>query len=287
MNPTDVVPGIFPGLLWYPGGHCAFSAPLIRLYERLDRLFAGWAAQCAAEEYQFPPTLPAEALDRIHYFESFPHLATFPVTLDDEPSNLRGFSTANSGAGHNSLSLTKIVPPREVLAPAACYHFYHNLRDTRCAAPRYLTTRASCFRRESHYAPLERQWSFTMREIVCIGTAEEVREFLTTKQEELTSFFRRHDLPVAWRNATDPFFDPSRSPRYWAQRLDPVKSEMVFADHLAIGSANFHRNYFGEAFDIRRDAEPAFSGCIAFGIERWMYAWLTHFGPDERNWPLP
>src|SRR5438874_9913215 len=35
----------------------------------------------------------------------------------------------------------------------------------------YVTTRAACFRRESYYRPLQRQWSFSMREIVCLGTA--------------------------------------------------------------------------------------------------------------------
>ena len=60
---------------------------------------------------------------------------------------------------------------------------------------------------------------------------------------------------------------------------------MVFADHLAIGSVNFHRNYFGEAFGITRDGQEAYSGCVAFGVERWLYAWLAHFGTDEAGWP--
>jgi hypothetical protein len=70
------------------------------------------------------------------------------------------------------------------------------------------------------------------------------------------------------------------------QKLDPVKIEMVFNGDLAIGSVNFHRNYFGEAFRITRAGADAYSGCIAFGVERWIFAFLTHFGTDEAGWPV-
>jgi hypothetical protein len=60
---------------------------------------------------------------------------------------------------------------------------------------------------------------------------------------------------------------------------------MVFQGRLAIGSVNFHRNYFGEAFEISRDGREAFSGCVAFGLERWIYAFLERFGMNESDWP--
>jgi hypothetical protein len=90
---------------------------------------------------------------------------------------------------------------------------------------------------------------------------------------------------VRWQAATDPFFNPSSNPKYLAQRLDPVKTEMVYGGDLAIGSVNFHRNYFGETFAIERGGEPAFSGCVAFGLERWLYAFTDHFGPNPTDWP--
>jgi hypothetical protein len=121
-------------------------------------------------------------------------------------------------------------------------------------------------------------------QIVRIG-AVDVKRCLRGR-ERLEQFFgdRPSDLLAA---ASDPFFDPSRNPKFLAQRLDPVKTEMIFGDGLAIGSINFHRNYFGEAFGIARGGEAAFSGCVAFGLERWLYAFLSRFGPDVRRWPLP
>lgn len=124
-----------------------------------------------------------------------------------------------------------------------------------------------------------------MRELVCIGTADEIKAFLASTQERVTDFFERIRLPIDWQNATDPFFNPSRNPKFLTQKLDPVKTEMVFQDSLAIGSVNFHRNYFGEGFDIQRDGHEAYSGCVAFGGERWLYAWLAEFGTNEADWP--
>ena len=183
------------------------------------------------------------------------------------------------------VDLTSTAPIRDALTPAACYHFYAQFQGERLAAPKYVTTCAACFRRESHYLPLERQSSFSMREIVCLGTAEEVKEFLRASEAKAAAFFKKSGLRVEMKNATDPFFNPSGNPKYLLQKLDPVKSEMVFDDRLAIGSINFHRNYFGEAFDIQREGAEAFSGCIAFGLERFMFAFLHQFGADESRWP--
>lgn len=275
-----------PGVQWDGCGQCSFHGAALELYRRLDRLFASWAAACGAQEHVFPPFIPAAALARVGYFQSFPHLATFPVALDAEASNLRAFAAANEALENGELKLARIAAPRTVLAPAACYHFYHGLRGARLSAPLHLTARAECFRRETHYAPLERQSAFTMREIVCLGGADDVRAFVARMRERLTGFFAARALPIEWRAATDPFFDPARDARSLAQKLDPLKTEMVFGQRLAIGSLNCHRSYFGEAFDIRLGDEPAFSACVAFGMQRWMYAFLTHYGPDERDWGL-
>lgn len=266
-------------------GQSTFSGKLLELYRRLDKLFLGWAGACGAAEYRFPTFIPASELAKLDYFRSFPHLVTFPVVLDVSDENLKRFTSGEPIDSNGEIHLTQASPIRDVLTPAACYHFYLQFQGERLEAPRYVTTRATCFRREAYYSPLERQWSFSMREIVCIGTAEEVKEFLKQYQDKVDDFFKRIGLSVEWIAATDPFFNPSRNPKYLLQKLDPVKTEMVYRTGLAIGSVNFHRNYFGEAFQISREGKEAFSGCVAFGVERWIYAFLDQFGTDEHDWP--
>jgi seryl-tRNA synthetase len=282
-----------PGLHPYPNGQVALSGPLLRLSQRIDRLFLRWAAEVDAEERAVPTFIPTTELARLDYFGSFPHLVTFPVTLDPAEDNLRRFVADGPLGPSGEVRLARAAPIRDALTPAACYHFYVQSRGDTLTAPRHLTTRATCFRREACYAPLERQWSFSMREIVCMGTAEEVQAFLSRYRARIDRFFRAAGLDVAWTQASDPFFRPASNPKYLVQKLEPIKTEMVLpipaspanpGGQLAIGSVNFHRSYFGEAFGIRRGSADAFSGCVAFGVERWVYAFLLRFGPDERSW---
>jgi seryl-tRNA synthetase len=269
---------------WMPNGQSVFTGKLLRLFKLLDHEFAQWALQTGATEYAFPTFLPAKELAKLHYFSSFPHLVTFPVTLDAGEQNLAEFA-GRALAEDESVSLTQLSPARDVLTPAACYHFYVHLQKTTVSGPQYFTTRANCFRREKEYIPLQRQWNFSMREIVCLGTSEQVRAFLEGMRKKVSDFFKEIGLPIEWQTATDPFFNPSKNPKYLMQKLDPVKTEMIYDGHLAIGSTNFHRNYFGESFEIQCNGEDAYSGCIAFGLERWMYTFLKQFGTDESSWP--
>jgi hypothetical protein len=124
-----------------------------------------------------------------------------------------------------------------------------------------------------------------MREIVCIGNADEVAAFIGDHRAKVEALLHKLGIKAAFEHASDPFFDPRRNPKYIAQKLDPVKTEVVFGGSLAIGSLNLHRNYFGEAFGIQRDGQAAFSGCVAFGLERWLYAFFSSYGPDVANWP--
>lgn len=273
-----------PGLRWVPNGQSVLYGPLLALADRLDAQFLGWAGTWGAADHRFPAILPASVLERLDWFRSFPQLATLPACLDASEENLARFTEAPpvvDGIVHPS----QLAPIRDVLTPAACYHVYDHLAGRRFERPLYLTTRNTCFRREERYEALERQWSFSMREIVCVGTAEETRSFLEAAAAEVDRFVAGLGLPLTWEQASDPFFRPSRNPQYLMQQVDPTKFELVYDGRLAIASTNLHHDHFGRAFDIERSGEPARTACIAFGIERWLAAFVHHFGA-EGPWPF-
>jgi seryl-tRNA synthetase len=55
---------------------------------------------------------------------------------------------------------------------------------------------------------------------------------------------------------------------------------------IAAASFNFHENYFGEAFRIAHSDQTAIAtGCVGFGLERLVYAFLCQYGLDESKWP--
>ncbi len=272
------------GYRWMESGQSSFSGSLRALYAQLDAMFLRWAAECGADERYYPVLLPASELAKLDYFRSFPHLATFACSLSRADADLAAFARGPGvdDAGH--VVGAALAPIDAALTPAACYHVYVEHQGETLAAPRYVTTRCPCFRREAYYEPLRRQWSFGMREIVCVGSSDEVNAFLERYRARVASFFDAVGLSVTWTPATDPFFNARANPKFFAQKIDPVKTEMVFGGDLAIGSINFHKNFFGETFGISRSGAPAFSGCVAFGLERWIYAVLATYGTDPAAW---
>lgn len=257
------------------------SGPLLDLADACDRALRMLAGRWEATEERYPPMMPAAELEG--HLRAFPHQATFPVTLDPDEANLAEFAAGPVVAG--AAALTRTAAVTAVLVPAACYPVFAGHRGQRPGAPLYVSVRGTCFRREPHFEPLRRQWSFTMREIVCIGTPVEAQAFLASARELVDEFASLIDVAVHWTAATDPFFRPHSSPGYLSQRIQPSKHEATYPGGLALASANLHHDHFGAAFDIERDGAPASTACLAFGVERWLFAVTDRHGPDPASWP--
>jgi seryl-tRNA synthetase len=249
-----------------------FGPELVRLAAALEEHFLRFARAWNAVPMAYPPLMRVRDLDGVDYFRNFPHLVGLTSRLTPEHLVEYGRRTAPLSA----VPAAHATASEYVLPSAACYHVYFHLRDQQLLAPHFVTTVAQCFRNEEAWAGLARLWAFRMREIVCLGSAEVVHEFLAAMKELLQRFLAALRLPCEMQVATDPFYD-SGGPRARLQVLAPVKYEFVHAGSVAIASANFHRNFFGERCQIRTaDGAYAFSGCVAFGIERWMHALLQH-----------
>ncbi len=274
------------GLNWRPSGQASLHGPLRELAESVDAAFVGLAeALWGAQQEWHPAALTAEGLQRVDYLHSFPHQATFPVRLDPREANLEAFRAGPMVTEDGSVALIALAPTDQVLTPAACHHVYADHEGESLTEARYVTTRNTCFRQEEHYEPLRRQWSFSMREIVCLGSRAEAGAFLSTARLALDQLFKDVDLPVAWLNATDPFFRPPGTPRRRSTRLPPTKYEAVYGGDLPIASVNLHYEHFGAGFGITRGGSYAHSACAAFGIERWLFALTDRHGTDPVNWP--
>ena len=271
-----------PGLLWYESGQSGLTGALLDRFDALDAMFVRFAESWSASRVAFPPLISARELQKIAYFESFPQLFTAAAGLEPSDENLKAF-TGGAMLHDGALQLTQLAPVRDILAPAACYPIYIANQNRELSEREIFTVRSTCYRREKEHRPLQRQWAFTMREVVCVGTGEEVRAFLESSRESLDVLFAQLSLDVTWEIATDPFFDP-RNPQSLMQRVDPVKREMTCGG-LAIGSINYHRHHFGDAFAIRRGNETIESGCVAFGLERWLHVLLVKHGTDYARWP--
>ena len=282
-TPTLVLPD---GVTAASDGTCVLSGSALGWLTALDRTIVAAATEFGAVEHCFPPVVPAAELDRIEYFSSFPHLVTLAVSYPDDEEALRRVAEGDEVDHSGAVRLREHAPARHALSPAACYPVYSLLGGSELDSQRLLTTRANCFRREAEFVPLRRQWAFSMREIVCVGTESEVESHLQWGTALIDQLTDRLGLDREWQDACDPFFRPAQSGRALLQLLAPVKREAV-VDELAIASVNKHHDHFGAAFQIRRDHAHARSGCVAFGLERWLGVVAGVWGTDPGRWPDP
>jgi tRNA synthetase class II core domain (G, H, P, S and T) len=273
------------GLTWHDSGQVSLQGPLLALLRDCDRAFLAFAAAWGAVDEVHPALIPAAALDRVGYLDSFPHLANFAVALDAGDANLEAFRAGEPVDPDGQVRLTRLAPVRELLTPAACYHLYPQHEGEELGPVRYLTTRNTCFRRETHYQPLRRQRSFQMRELVCLGAREQVVAFLDRARTLTDRLLRALGLPVTWEIAHDPFFRPAENPQRLFQQVHATKQEAVYGGDLAVASVNLHEDHFGAAFSITSTGATASSGCVAFGLERWLFALTDRYGPHPASWP--
>ncbi len=253
----------------------------VAVFNSLEDLFLNWASHCDAQEVRYPSLVRVRDLDALDYFRNFPQLVMCACTLHDEAQDHYG-QRRQGGSGAEAVPATHLRDPEYCLPPAACYNVYLSLRGRELPSSEYFTTVASCFRSESHFRGLERLRGFSMREIVCVGTAEAVKAHLSAYRMLIGTFMNHLGLPVAFEPATDPFFDKN-STAARAGRIFPTKEELVYDGKLAIASINYHRRFFGKRCAITVEGQEASTGCVAFGIERWMHALAEKFGNNAQR----
>jgi len=227
-------------------GLSSLPAEQYRLVEAVDARVLEWAARIGAPAERHAELLTIADLSRIDYFDSFPQLAhRVRPWLDDADDEL-------------------------VLTSAACYGAYFSRTGSTVDDHTLLTVRQTCRRREVEYTPLRRQREFQMREVVMIGGQADVLAFLDEGRAAIRAIAESFGATGEFLVAADPFFRKDDQ-RLLHQKLFPTKQEYTDASGLAIASVNSHRNFFGERCDIKlTDGTHAFTGCVAFGLERWV-----------------
>lgn len=249
----------------------------LKLLRALDAVFRRLADGWDAPEFRYPFLMRCQDLDRFDYYDNFPHLGLSATRLD--PERL-GAHLAGSARPVDRMPTEVMEPTAFALPSAACYSIYVDLAgQTLPAEGTMRTTVGTCFRNEDHYQGLQRLLGFSMREIVCIGPEDAAKNHLLRAKDAVTALLTELGLDYKLEVATDPFFDKN-SGKAKMQKLFPVKEEFV-VNGLAIGSVNYHRNFFGERCSIQAGDETAHTSCLAFGLERWVHTLSERFGSAD------
>lgn len=278
------------GSLWdVAPGVSGLRGDIVTLGREIEAALADIARSETPNEWCAPAGVSFETLERAQYFSSFPQWLTTASHLSGDEAVLQSIA-ASASPGRAARSAPAL--PEIALPPAVCYNTYAALADSTIEAPLLMTAQGTCWRHEAgRHAALERGWAFTMREIVCLGAGWDVKSLLDRGVERASALAARLGLETEIVVASDPFFAPSARGRAALQRIKGLKHELVFRfpDNrpLAIASFNDHEQFFGEAFAISlADGTSASSGCVAFGLERWLLAVLVTHGVNPADWPL-
>ena len=277
------------GSLWDAGpGLIGLRGPVLGLLRDIERELEVLARLETSDEWRTPAGVSFETLERAQYFASFPQWLSTASHLSGDESVLQEIASSHTPA---AAARRACGAPETVLPPAVCYHTYAAMAGGVVDAPTVMSAQAVCWRHEGgRLAALERGWAFTMREIVCLGSQREVKAMIERSIAHTRGFARELGLDTKLEVANDPFFAPTSRGRAALQRIKGLKHELVigFPDgrSLAIASFNDHETFFGDAFAISLSTGgPAFSGCAAFGLERWLLAVLVTHGTQPATWP--
>jgi hypothetical protein len=254
------------------GGVAILGPAETALLRLLDETFRGWAIAEGAGEISPPPIYPVDELENFDVYVNFPHLALVAG----------GLRTPTSGPSGGGFSPEQLAGPRLGLPTATCFGAYLYFQDRTVPADTLVTLVNRCFRGESHFDGLRRLLTFQMREVVAIGSYEHTQDVIARYRTRVEELLGALSLDFTVEAATDPFFQRDGA-RALLQRMQPVKHEFQ-VDDLAIASVNTHRNFFGERcrIGVEPDGGTAFTGCVAFGLERWVSVLAARYGSAER-----
>ncbi len=283
-----------PGIDYEGAGLSVLSGVPLQLWEYFDRCFAEFGRHWNPIPMRSPTLIPTTVLARCDYFRSFPHNVTFACHLPEEPARIEAFRARHhSRETLDDQAMADMATSEACLSPAVCYHAYYANRD-RVLGPRPLVYKmiGKCFRYESsNTRDLRRLWDFTMREVVFLGDREAILAERTKGMDLFQGFLEDHRIAAEIRTASDPFFvAPDAAAKTYFQISSDTKYEISMLlpndDRLAVGSFNYHGDFFGKAFNVKLpDESPMHSVCFAWGLERWVYCFLAQHGADRANWP--
>jgi seryl-tRNA synthetase len=254
-----------------------------------DALVTRAAVPDQPETLRFPPVLPKRQLEAVGYLKSFPHLAgsifAFEGTERDAGEQYDRASRHEDWSEFQSQSDL-------VLVPAACYPVYPAIAQRGPLPPGGVMIDAGgsyVFRHEPSGDPARMQM-FHQREMVRIGTADDVGDWRDAWRDRTIELLTAVGLEARFDVASDPFFGRSGRMLAASQREQALKFEVLVPiaspEPTAVASFNYHGDHFAATYGIElADGGVAHTSCLGFGLERITLALFHAHGLDPAGWP--
>jgi len=240
------------------------------------------------EEKVYPVLLPVEEYQKTGYIKRTPQYALFccsPYENIDLLENLN--SKVSEGSAKDILK-----EPEYSLSPSACFHTYIQYKNKVLSSPKIISFTQNVFRNEGrlNYSDFGRLRDYHVREIVFIGDTHYVECNRRLLLDKTITFLKDLDLDGDISVASDPFILPKMQKFKKIQLEEKSKYELHLYcnEHkkISVASFNLHGKAFTDPFHIKvKGVTNCQTGCIGFGIERWILAFLSQYGFQTENWP--
>ncbi len=257
----------------------------LSLFDLLDNLFVSLALRHDAILRKYPSMIPLKTLEKCGYIHSFPQNIHLVSEIPHQLEVLEQVKHTD-----RLKDITRLSP--FALSPAVCFHCYEELSGRRLQHPAVFTARGTCFRHEAPWRlGKHRLNEFSMREIVLFGNDSYIESTRKLFMNEVWGIFTKLGLAGKIETASDLFYFSEDAQKSQHQLMANMKYELVV--NLGTGSGTFSIASFNHMSDTLckpfevydSESKPFNSGCIAFGIDRWVYALLVVHGTQFEQWP--
>ncbi|KAF6569875.1 hypothetical protein JDW19_21555 [Paenibacillus polymyxa] len=272
----------------YGEGLISLAGSALKLYEFLDRCFLQLLEGYETNRRKYPVLLPLTTYTSTRYLATSPQYAMFCCPAKESMDDI-SMLQKQVGIGDFADLLDR---PKYAFSPSACFHLYEELRGETLVGNTIYTFRQNVFRNEGRFnwGELTRLRDYTVREVVFIGDDESVYEFREDMTGRILQLLEQLELDFEIRVASDPFIVPEMQKYKTVQARNRLKYECKIvkddSSSIACASLNMHGPAFSQAFQFSVNGkERTASGCIGFGLERWVIAFLLQHGCDEEAWP--
>lgn len=257
------------------------------LFEYFDNAFKNMALKIGAIVERYPTMLPIFEYKKTGYLKNSPQYAIFCSEAIEDFSLLEKLNDSDSKALQSLIS-----SPKSALSPAACFHTYCTHKNQTFDSPTTFTFNQAVFRNEGRFNwnDFGRLKDYHVREVVFLGS----HDFVIEKRKQLLNmsveFLKKLNINSEVLKASDPFIMPKMQKFKKFQLQEGSKYELLlnYSENKKIAGASFnvHGTAFTSPFNIRvKNVKIPVTGCVGFGIERWVLAFIAQFGWDESKWP--
>lgn len=258
------------------------------LFDFFDSEFNNLAMRLGAVPRQYPVLLPVEAYKKTGYLHNSPQYATFCC---DARENISMLEALEENIDSEDI-FKRLQKPHYALSPSACFHTYLEYQNKKMEEMSVFTFKQNVFRNEGrlNYKQIGRLRDYHVREIVFFGD----NAFVTQRRNEAIHYsielLKKWEMVGEILVASDPFVMPKMQKYKKIQLLENSKYEIRLNvsenEQISAASFNLHGTAFSYPFKISiSKVDEVVTGCVGFGLERWVIAFLSQFGAEPDNWP--